>query len=158
MTIYCLTWDSLHSTHVHTYRCKVGRYTVVALNRSTHKHILTSYVYLEWALTAFTRRLAFSSACRHRFVMYRIVLSRKCTCTCTSGLLMALRNAWESLVADRMVSVRPYLNHRVPALSYTAVGCPYILWRYCRREMSTTSTSRYHGNCTHVLCFIFAYL
>ena len=40
---------------------------------------------------------------------------------------MALVNARASLVADLMVSVRPYLNCRVAALSYVAVSLPYSL-------------------------------
>ena len=43
------------------------------------------------------------------------------------GSAMARTKAVEAFVVERIVSVRPNLNHRVAPLSYMAVGRPYSL-------------------------------
>ena len=45
------------------------------------------------------------------------------------GFPMALTKAREAFVHDLMVSVLPYLYHRVAALSYIALDLLYNLWR-----------------------------
>ena len=58
MSVYCLTRYSLKCIFVKLYQYTFN----ISLIVST---LLTSSVYLEWAATAFVRRLAFSSACNH---------------------------------------------------------------------------------------------
>ncbi len=43
------------------------------------------------------------------------------------GSIIALTNVFEAIVDDRIVSVLPYLNQRIPPLSYVAVDLPYNL-------------------------------
>ena len=40
------------------------------------------------------------------------------------GSFIALTNVFEALVDDRIVSVLPYLNQRMPPLSYVAADLP----------------------------------
>ena len=51
----------------------------------------------------------------------KVASNVKLTGACGSHMVLA--NASAALVVDLIVSVRPYLNHRVAPLSYVAVGC-----------------------------------
>ena len=58
------------------------------------------------------------------YIYYNVLL------TVAVESVIVFKNVWDSLVVDLIVSVRPYLNQRVLALSYIAVVRPYnlIIW------------------------------
>ena len=64
---------------------------------------------------------------RASYMCMLIITAKFTTLTEALGSLMVFVNARASFVADLMVSVLPYLNVRVAALSYVAVSLPYSL-------------------------------